>query len=73
MLFNLSCCRHFPNKQTGKEIYCGSAEGPDYGYAELHAYSEPFNGDGNCTSYANGYYGITIENGKNTLTNKEGG
>lgn len=22
LLFNLSCCRHFPSKQTGEDIHC---------------------------------------------------
>ena len=76
MLFNLSCCRHFPNKQRGEEILCGSDCGPDFsgsGADELSALFEPFNGDGNCKSSANEpSYGIPVDaNGNNMLTNKE--
>ena len=78
MLFNLSCCRHFPTKQTGEEILCSRVLGPCFSGgdgSELTAYDEPFNGVGNCYSYAN-YpgYGIPVDaQGINTLTNKEGG
>jgi hypothetical protein len=42
--------------------------------SELSAWSEPFNGDGKCDSYANrDGYKIVIEGGKNMLTNKEDG
>jgi hypothetical protein len=57
MLFNLSCSKHFLN--TGKGgILCGQSYGPcftpnAYGYSELGAYDEPFNGEGKCYSYAN--------------------
>jgi hypothetical protein len=55
MLFNLSKESHFPNKRTGKEIYCYNNWGPcfDGGIgSDLSAYSEPFNGDGKCRSCA---------------------
>ena len=73
MLFNLSCCRHFPNKQTGKEICCGSNYGPYFrggNGCELSAFDEPFNGDGNCFSFANkSGYGIPVDaEGNNMLT-----
>ena len=78
MLFNLSCCRHFSTKQTGKEIRCWSELGPSFGEgdgSELSAPYEPFNGDENCASFANEPgYGIPVDaQGINTLTNKEGG
>ena len=75
MLFNLSCQRHFPNKGTGKEIVCYTQEGPYYGvYGELAAVLSPFNGQGNCWSWADeSAYGIPIEGGKNALTNQEDG
>jgi hypothetical protein len=72
-LFNLSSSRQFTN--TGKGgIRCRSDWGPLFGSdkeGELGAFG-PFNGDGNCKSFAN-YpgYKIVIEGGKNMLTNKE--
>ena len=74
MLFNLSCCRQFPNKQTGKEIFCSSDCGPYFtsdGYDELSACSEPFNGDGECRSNANNPgYSIPLDSkSMNMLTN----
>ena len=70
-MFNLSCQRHFPNKGTGEEIFCHTERGPDYGvYGELRVFSQPFNGQGNCCSYADySAYGIPKEGGKNALTN----
>ena len=47
MLFNLSCCRHFPTKSNRMEID-NSGYGPLFGDSELFAASEPFNGEGNC-------------------------
>lgn len=45
--------------------------GRDY---ELCAANEPFNGDGNCSSYANmPGFNISRESGKNMLTNKADG
>ena len=78
MLFNLSCCRHFPTKQTGREILCSSERGPCFtkdGNSELGAYYEPFNGDRCCGSYANkpGYRIPVDAEGKNMLTNKGDG
>ena len=71
-LFNLSCSRLFPNKNTGKEIFCTSDEGPSFGINELCASIEPFNGEKNCTSYANADgFGILAEDGKNMLTNRK--
>jgi hypothetical protein len=75
-LFNLSSSRQFTN--TGKGgICCWSFNGPVFGnggYTELGALSEPFNGDGECRSWANSPgYKIVIEGGKNMLTNKEDG
>jgi hypothetical protein len=52
MLINLSSCRHFPTKSTGKQIVCGKDIGPCFGNVELCAY-EPFNGEGKCESNAN--------------------
>ena len=53
------------------EIYCRSDLGPCYGNGELAAY-HPFNGDGNCRSWASRKtYEIPLKDGKNTLTNKE--
>jgi hypothetical protein len=49
MLFNLSTCSHFPNKKTWQEIFCNAGIGPCFGNcADLSAYDEPFNGEGNC-------------------------
>ena len=77
MLFNLSCCRHFPSKNTGKDIYCSYKVGPcfDGGSSELSAWDEPINGDGKCSSWANKPgYRIPIDNeGTNLLTNKMNG
>ena len=77
MLFNLSKQSHFPNKRTGKEIYCHSNYGPCFsgdGSSELSAYGEPFNGDNKCRSFANGSgYKIPLVDGKNMLTNEEDG
>ena len=77
MLFNLSCCRHFPTKQTGEEIYCFNGWGPCFdggNESELGAF-EPFNGNGNCRSHANKpVYGIPVDaDGNNMLTNKKDG
>ena len=70
MLFNLSCERHFPNKGTGEEISCRSDRGPRFRAGELSAGNEPFNGNGNCISWANeSGYRIPKEGGKNRLTN----
>jgi hypothetical protein len=75
-LFNLSSSRQFTNTGEGG-IWCGSGWGPEFGNngcTELGAYSEPFNGDGNCSAWANkSGYKIDIEGGKNMLTNKENG
>ena len=78
LLFNLSCCRVFPSKQTGNEIYCGSIRGPCFmgnSGSELSALHEPFNGDQNCYSYANqpGYGIPTDSDGINLLTNRPDG
>jgi hypothetical protein len=74
MLFNLSRCRHFPSRQTWKEVWCRDLIGPSFGYGELSANDEPFNGEMNCASYANNHaYGISVEGGKNMLTNKRNG
>ena len=73
MLFNLSQQHHFPNTGYGK-INCHSKEGPKYGYSELSAMNEPFNGDRKCFSGANNDdHKIPIEGGKNILTNQENG
>jgi hypothetical protein len=57
MLFNLSCNRYFPSKQTGKDIWWSRIWGPSFrgesGAAELSAVNEPFNGENNCSSCAN--------------------
>ena len=73
MLFNLSQEREFKNTGTGEEIYCDTGYGPYYGNAELVAY-QPFNGNGNCESWANtsAYKIPEDEDGKDMLTNKEG-
>ena len=78
MLFNLSKQSHFPNKRTGKEIYCHSDCGPYFsgdGNSELSAYSEPFNGYTNCRSWAKKPgYDIPVDGaGTNMLTNKKDG
>jgi hypothetical protein len=79
MLFNLTCCRHFPSKQTGKEILCWEERGPYFtgadGTSELGACYEPFNGEHKCFSRAN-CPGFGIPNdgtGNNLLTNKKDG
>ena len=72
-LFNLTRSRHFPSKATGTDIYCDSVFGPYFtgnGASELDAYDEPFNGKGNCRSWANQPgYNIPLVDGKNQLTN----
>jgi hypothetical protein len=74
MLFNLSRQRHFTSTGHGDEIVCYSDCGPYYGYGELRAWQEPFNGDENCVSYANrANFKIKEEGGKNMLTNEENG
>jgi hypothetical protein len=78
MLFNLSCCRHFPSKLTGKDIYCSNNNGPCFvgsGDCELDAYNEPFNGEGKCLSCTNcSGYDIPLDAaGLNMLTNKKDG
>jgi hypothetical protein len=73
MLFNLSQQTQFKNHRTGREILCRCDWGPCYGNNGLRAF-QPFNGDGNCGSLANeDSYKIPLKDGKNTLTNKEGG
>ena len=72
MLFNLTSCRHYPSKQTGKDIQCKSDCGPVFsgGWSELSAWNIPFNGEGKCLSRANNLsYGIKHEDGINLLTN----
>jgi hypothetical protein len=78
MLFNLSKQSHFPNKRTGKEIYCHSWIGPCFTggeWNELSAYDEPFNGDNACRSWAKKPgYDIPVDGaGTNMLTNKKDG
>jgi hypothetical protein len=79
MLFNLSKQSHFPSKRTGKEIYCHSNFGPCFSgysdYSDLSVSIEPFNGDTNCSSFANkpGYKIPVDEAGTNMLTNKKDG
>ncbi len=78
MLFNLSCCRHFPSKLTGNDIKCYRYYGPCFqgsGVSELSAIDEPFNGDGNCKSFTNySSYEIPLDAaGLNMLTNKMDG
>ena len=75
MLFNLSTRSHFPSKNTGKDIYCGSQKGPCFnggGLTELSAEYEPFNGHGACLSFANqpGYNIPVDAYGSNMLTSK---
>jgi hypothetical protein len=77
MLFNLSKQSHFPNKRTGKEIYCSSNIGPCFNGgdgSELSAAYEPFNGDNACRSYAKKPgYDIPVDGtGTNMLTYKKG-
>ena len=78
MLFNLSKQSHFPNKRTGKEIYCCNDYGPCFSggiNSELSAYDEPFNGDNNCYSSAKkAGYAIPVDGaGTNMLTYKKDG
>jgi hypothetical protein len=60
-------------------IWCCVNRGPTFtstsNYIELSAYAEPFNGDGNCRSWANkpGYSIGVDAAGKNTLTNSGNG
>ena len=75
-MFNLSCCRQFTSKRSGKDIYCDNDYGPSFsgGGSDLSASDEPFNGDNKCYSYANKPgYGIPNEGGVNMLTNKKDG
>ena len=73
MMFNLTCCLHFPNKGYGEhEIFCSKNKGPRFGLGELSAYQEPLNGDKNCFSSYDKVYRIPIDDsGKNMLTNKK--
>jgi hypothetical protein len=78
MLFNLSCCRHFPSKKIGTGILCNSDLGPYFegeSTSELSAWDEPFNGEGKCNSYANQpSYCIPVDSaGLNMLTNRKNG
>ena len=78
MLFNLSCCQHFPSKLTSTDIYCSKNYGPCFsgnGSSDLTASDEPLNGDGNCYSSTNSPgYDIPLDAaGLNMLTNKEDG
>jgi hypothetical protein len=79
MLFNLSKQSHFPNKRTGKEIYCRRDVGPCFSGggngSDLSAYNEPFNGDNKCLSNAKEPgYAIPVDGaGTNMLTNKKNG
>ena len=77
ILFNLSQQRVFPNVKKGKAIKCDKETGPLFtggGDYELCAANEPFNGEGNCSSWANwAGYNIARENGKNMLTNMADG
>jgi hypothetical protein len=78
MLFNLSCCRHFPSKKTGWDIGCWDKYGPCFegiGGSDLSGYYEPFNGDGKCVSHVNkSGYAIPVDGaGINLLTNKKTG
>ena len=77
MLFNLSCSRQFPSKQSAKDIWCRNDYGPHFSGGnggELSARHEPFNGDNKCHSWANKPgYGIPLEGGVNMLTNKKDG
>jgi hypothetical protein len=76
-LFNLTRSRHFPSKATGTDIFCSRYRGPcfDGGEApELGTWSQPFNGEGHCISYANRPgYNIPLVDGKNQLTNQADG
>jgi hypothetical protein len=72
MLFNLPRQRQFLNSKFRYAIYGGSESGPYFGddWIELGAINEPFNGNLNSRSWANGPgYKIPIEGGKNMLTN----
>jgi hypothetical protein len=74
MLFNLSCSRHFPSKNSGMDIFCMNICGPYFdggNLEELCAY-EPFNGNEKCSSRGKKPgYAIPVDSaGKNMLTNK---
>jgi hypothetical protein len=67
MLFNLSQQRHFKN--TGNRGYFNSIGYGPY-FEELRIWQCPLNGNRSCLSDANGpHYQITVEGGKNMLTN----
>jgi hypothetical protein len=55
-LFNLSCCRYFPNQSRGFPILKRLTEerGPFYGDDELCIKREPMNGTNNCFSLEKG-------------------
>jgi hypothetical protein len=76
-LFNLTRSHHFPSKATGNYIICRGDFGPYFGRdcsRELAAVWEPFNGEDNCTSYANeSGYNIPLVDEKNQLTNQADG
>ncbi len=76
MLFNLSLQRHFPNKGTNEQIYCGPSRGPcfkggPFDGNDLSTNAEPFNGNKKCVSRPNkSGYNIPIDaSKKNMLTN----
>ena len=76
MLFNLSCKRNFPDQKKDfarKHNQAGTTF--IYGDWELEANNEPFNGEGNFTSYAKreGYNIPLNETRLNMLTNKKDG
>ncbi len=72
-LFNLTCYRHLPSLQGG--IFSRTNYGPCFRgegkYSELAVINQPFNGEGQCTSYTDySGYGIAKDkNGLNMLTN----
>ena len=77
ILFNLSCFRVFPSKETGTDIYCSYYWGPCFrggNHTELGTLA-PFNGYESCDSNANkpGYEIPVDAAGKNMLTNQKDG
>jgi hypothetical protein len=79
MLFNLTSRRHFPNKGTGKEIFCSDKHALCFhgggNASELTADSEPFNNNRGCFSSVNqpGYRIPVDKSGKNSFTNWKDG
>jgi hypothetical protein len=54
MLFNFTTHTSFPCKDPSYAVCCRKDTGPNFGFPELSAWNEPFNGEGKCLSNSNG-------------------